>query len=280
MNDFIPVWESVAPVRTVTFDLGEGRKLKGSVSGEIAIYFCDTDGKVFDILPALQSPAATLNAMKEAKRFYGAMKEEADNLFKRGNQTQTRNNAPKESPDEFREIVSYGIVKNYHKKRMKKVAAEKYDFLKKWDVGVLKDPVKYRAGLLFPESEKGEKIRDSYINSATDEATKDMRIMTDSKMAMTGLTSEGVFVDGAMTVVEPGGRGYYQWKIGQGFHDVWTKEFRKGVPYTLPITRGKKLMTPDQWKQPLFEDILKQELKGGEVEYNSDSLKAINLFEE
>ena len=73
MNDFIPVWESVAPVRTVTFDLGEGRKLKGSVSGEIAIYFCDTDGKVFDILPALQSPAATLVAMKEAKRFYGEM---------------------------------------------------------------------------------------------------------------------------------------------------------------------------------------------------------------
>ncbi len=62
-EDFIPVWEAVAPVRTVTFNMGEGRTLKGSVSGEIAVYFCDPRGKVFDILPALQSPAATLNAI-------------------------------------------------------------------------------------------------------------------------------------------------------------------------------------------------------------------------
>lgn len=65
-EDFVPVWESVADVKTVTFKLGEGRSFKGSISGEIAIYFCDVDGVVMDILPALQSPAATLLAMKEA----------------------------------------------------------------------------------------------------------------------------------------------------------------------------------------------------------------------
>lgn len=39
-------------------------------------------------------------------------------------------------------------------------------------------------------------------------------------------------------------------------------------------------MSADQWKKALFEGILKQELKAGEVKYSSDSLKAINLFEE
>lgn len=69
-RDFIPVWESVAPVKTVIFDLGEGRSFKGSVSGEIAVYFCTPEGLLFDILPALQSPAATLAAMKGALEFY------------------------------------------------------------------------------------------------------------------------------------------------------------------------------------------------------------------
>ena len=51
---FISVWTSVAPVQTATFDLGGGRSVKGTVGGEIALYFCRPDGKVFDILPALQ----------------------------------------------------------------------------------------------------------------------------------------------------------------------------------------------------------------------------------
>ena len=37
--------------------------------------------------------------------------------------------------------------------------------------------------------------------------------------------------------------------------------------------------SPNEWKKPLFECILKQELKGGEVEYDSDSLQAIGIFE-
>lgn len=40
------------------------------------------------------------------------------------------------------------------------------------------------------------------------------------------------------------------------------------------------MQSPDYWKKPLFEGILKQELKGGEVEYDSDSLQAISIFEE
>ena len=66
----IPVWESVAPVSVATFDFGDGRSVKGTMGGEIAIYFCRPDGKVFDILPALHSPHVTYWAIKNALEFF------------------------------------------------------------------------------------------------------------------------------------------------------------------------------------------------------------------
>jgi hypothetical protein len=69
-ESFIPVWESAAEVTTAVYDLGEGKEVKATVGGEIAIYFCRPDGKVFDILPALQSPKVTYKAMKRALAFY------------------------------------------------------------------------------------------------------------------------------------------------------------------------------------------------------------------
>lgn len=69
-ENFVAVWESVAPVKIAVFDLGNGREIRGTVGGEIAIYFCRPDGQVFDILPALQSPAATRVAIENALAFY------------------------------------------------------------------------------------------------------------------------------------------------------------------------------------------------------------------
>ena len=63
---FVPVWESVAPVSTATFELGDGRVLKGTVGGEIAVFFCLPDGRTYDILPALQSPNITLRGIEKA----------------------------------------------------------------------------------------------------------------------------------------------------------------------------------------------------------------------
>ena len=321
--DFIPVWESVAPVRTVTFNLGEGRKLKGSISGEIAIYFCDTDGKVFDILPALQSPAATLIAMKEAKRFYGELEKAVkkannekekifDGLEKLDSKEVKRAKGKPETqyvrgelspkyglivgiPDNADHIYTYEdmndrlsgyfqreinhMVKGYHKKRMLKIAADRYDEYKKNGKRIFKNPEQFDAKKLFPESALGESLRENYINSSTDKATRDLRIMALSKTIAAGPTRKERFLDSAITVVEPGGRGYYQWKIGQGFHGVWHSANDGSGKFEIRSLE-QMLMTPDQWKKALFEGILKQELKGGEVEYNSDSLKAINLFEE
>jgi hypothetical protein len=69
-ENFVAVWESVAPVKVAVFDLGDGREIRGTVGGEIAISFCRPDGKVFEILPALQSPAATRQAIEAALAFY------------------------------------------------------------------------------------------------------------------------------------------------------------------------------------------------------------------
>ena len=69
-SNFVAVWESAAPVKTATFDLGDGRSVKGTVGGEIALFFCRPDGAVFDILPALQSPAVTRQAIEDALAFY------------------------------------------------------------------------------------------------------------------------------------------------------------------------------------------------------------------
>jgi hypothetical protein len=69
-ENFVAVWESVAPVKIAVFDLGEGKSVKGTVGGEIALHFCRPDGKVFDILPALHSPHVTYWAIRNALDFY------------------------------------------------------------------------------------------------------------------------------------------------------------------------------------------------------------------
>ncbi|MDA0812099.1 MAG: hypothetical protein O3C21_06900 [Verrucomicrobia bacterium] len=68
--NFIPVWESIAPVSTVTYHLDSERSVKGIVNGEIAVYFCRPDGKVFDILPGLHAPESLLKAMDTALHLY------------------------------------------------------------------------------------------------------------------------------------------------------------------------------------------------------------------
>ena len=276
-TEYVPVWESVSPVRIVTFDLGEGRSFTGTANGEIAIYFCTPQGKVFDVLPALQSPAATLAAMKEALAFY------KDNKWGGLNDEE---------------------IRLYHRGRMEKVAAQRHEQLtaewaKAGDVSGLK------AETVYPESQLGEIRRDRYINMAVDSATRDMRVMVASKTGIILETEDKVRTSAdTLTVVEPGGKGYYQWHVGRAFHGQVPESYHKlyrdrlvekvlkaakaenphgvpNIPVVYPPMRVKiPLETPEQWKEMLFEHIFKQELKGGRVKYNSDSLEAINLIEE
>ena len=73
-KNFVPVWESVAPVRVAIFDLGDGKEVRGTVGGEIVLYFCRPDGKVFDMIPALQTPHVTYWGIKNALEFYNRTK--------------------------------------------------------------------------------------------------------------------------------------------------------------------------------------------------------------
>lgn len=66
-QNFVAAWESVAPVSLATFDLGNGKKLTGAYGGNIALYLCDTRGRVLDVLPALQTPTVTLQWLHQSR---------------------------------------------------------------------------------------------------------------------------------------------------------------------------------------------------------------------
>ncbi len=77
-TNFVACWESVADVRTATFDLGGGRKVTGTTGGEMAIFFCLPDGTVYDVLPALHSPQAVHAAAVEAAQFHDRLRVSKD----------------------------------------------------------------------------------------------------------------------------------------------------------------------------------------------------------
>ena len=62
--NFVPAWESVRDVPTVTIDFGHGRTLKRTVNGNVATYLCAPDGRVVDILPGLSTPEAYLQDLR------------------------------------------------------------------------------------------------------------------------------------------------------------------------------------------------------------------------
>lgn len=74
-KNFVAAWESVAPVSLATFDLGNGKKLTGAYGGNIALYLCDSKGRVLDVLPALQTPTVTLRWLKQSWELVWRMKE-------------------------------------------------------------------------------------------------------------------------------------------------------------------------------------------------------------
>lgn len=62
-ENFEPIWVKVAPVPTVTIDFGNGKKIKRTVTGNIATYVCTTDGYIVDILPGIYKPKKYLSSL-------------------------------------------------------------------------------------------------------------------------------------------------------------------------------------------------------------------------
>jgi len=284
-DEFIPVWESVSPVREVTFDLGEGRSVSGTVGGEIAIYFCTPEGYVFDILPALQSPVATKQAMEEALAFYKTSQAKLTNDSINSWHLQRMRNYLHQlsinDPDRFIGIARKLTSRNdEHDKQSVSSVTERSPSVGTEAITratldeILQSPSPTFESQLFEKSKAGEQRRDQYIESAMDEATRDMRVMAMSKVV---LSSERE----SITVVEPGGRGYFMWQVHRAFLGIPPSSRAPGSSLTVyPAIWENRLKTPDAWTEPLFVHILKQPLKGGKVTYDSESLEAISIIEE
>lgn len=58
-------WHSVRPVPQVTIDMGDGRKIRQTITGNSIHYLLDADGTVLDALPGLNSPLAFRAQLEE-----------------------------------------------------------------------------------------------------------------------------------------------------------------------------------------------------------------------
>ena len=118
----------------------------------------------------------------------------------------------------------------------------KFEEYKKQGKGLLdKDSQKYLEALL-------------YRTKQGDDGTKALSKMLLSKTAEIKMPEP-------MLVIEPGGRELYKRPI----HEKFSKT---------------QLKAPDEWKKYVFEQVLSQELKGGEFVYDSTRLVPLAVFED
>ena len=59
-------WKSVRPAPLLTIDMGDGRRIKRTITGNSIHYLLDAEGRVLDALPGIYSPPAFLEALKRA----------------------------------------------------------------------------------------------------------------------------------------------------------------------------------------------------------------------
>ena len=245
-QNFIPVWETASAARWVKFELGEGRSVEGIATGEIALYFCDDQGHVFDILPALQSPAQTLAAMKEASHVFQEAKGQFDDDSLR-----------KFHQARMREIAGGHLSADYEESSIFPV------FQKQIDLQGLQN------------SEKGIKTREERINESIDAATQDLRFLAFSKSFMPLPNSS------SLVVVEPGGKDYYRWEVARRFCEIgtWETEIESATMQDMGKPTTISTRTAKDWMKELFPHILQQPLdRGGEYTYDSSSLEAIRII--
>jgi hypothetical protein len=62
---FILHWQSVRPVPRITIDMGDGRSLAGTITGNSIHYVLDSRGRLVDALPGLIGPAAFLRDLND-----------------------------------------------------------------------------------------------------------------------------------------------------------------------------------------------------------------------
>ena len=61
-------WKSVRPVPVLTIDMGDGRRIKRTITGNSIHYILDAEGRVVDALPGNYGPAAFLAALNRMEQ--------------------------------------------------------------------------------------------------------------------------------------------------------------------------------------------------------------------
>lgn len=66
-DNYVLHWQSVRPVPVITIDMGDGRVIKRTITGNSIHYILAPDGTVVDALPGLYAPATFLGALTAAR---------------------------------------------------------------------------------------------------------------------------------------------------------------------------------------------------------------------
>ncbi len=66
-ENYVLHWETVRPVPQIEIDFGDGRKMKGTITGNSTHYILDSKGRFFDAIPGLYAPERFLEYLQEGR---------------------------------------------------------------------------------------------------------------------------------------------------------------------------------------------------------------------
>lgn len=70
---YVMHWSSERPVPRITIDMGDGRRLERTITGNSIHYVIDADGRVLDAMPGLLGPREMLAFLGEAEEMHAAL---------------------------------------------------------------------------------------------------------------------------------------------------------------------------------------------------------------
>ncbi|MEO0475967.1 MAG: hypothetical protein AAF085_08385 [Planctomycetota bacterium] len=78
---FVLHWKSVRPVPVITIDMGDGRTIKRTITGNSAHYVLDSNGRVFDCIPGLYGSGTFSLVLANTYHFVSELADKDDALF-------------------------------------------------------------------------------------------------------------------------------------------------------------------------------------------------------
>ena len=73
-DHFVLHWKSVRPVPRITIDMGDGRKIERTITGNSIHYVLDANGAVLDALPGLYGPRAFMEKLRRDESLFGSLR--------------------------------------------------------------------------------------------------------------------------------------------------------------------------------------------------------------